>query len=424
LLDTLCKAMWKTFWRERAVPKVSKKPIVEGLLVVTVLFVIGTLAYSATPNPGHAWTDIGDGVIQFNTPTALHTYTLPDGNATIFTNFLISQGDLVYGSAASTTSLLPKNTTATRYLANTGSNNNPQWDQVSLSNGVVNILPGANGGTGNASTTFTGQTLARTYTLPDANATILTSNAAVTPAQGGTGANITASNGGILYSGSSVFSLLSGTATAGLILRSGASGAPSWSSSTYPNTVGPIGQYLVSDGTNWVASSTVVATTTTVQTRSYNATGATTGKSVASLTSFNIGMFRVPAQITVNQISFTVTAVTTAGTMKVCVYNEAGTKLIDVTTATIAAGTVTTSTSTPVTLPPGNYYIANGCATTCSDTTSYFTSTAVASMNGASIPAGKKVYEGTGTMTSGTCNATLPTITGASAATLDARLDN
>jgi hypothetical protein len=135
-------------------------------------------------------------------------------------------------------------------------------------------------------------------------------------------------------------------------------------------------------------------------------------------------MFNVPQSITVNQMSFTVSTVTTAGTMKLCVYNEAGTKLIDLTTATITAATISTTVSPAVTLTPGNYYVAHGCATTCNDATSYFTSTAVASMNGASVPAGKKVYEGTGTMTSGTCNSTLPTLTGAAASTLDARLDN
>lgn len=59
-----------------------------------------------------------------------------------------SQGDLFYGSASNTISNLVKNTTATRYLANTGTSNNPNWDQVNLSNGVTNTLGTANGGTG------------------------------------------------------------------------------------------------------------------------------------------------------------------------------------------------------------------------------------------------------------------------------------
>jgi hypothetical protein len=55
-----------------------------------------------------------------------------------------TQGDLIYGSAASVYSALPKSTTATRYLANTGASNNPAWAQIDLSNGVLGDLPFAN----------------------------------------------------------------------------------------------------------------------------------------------------------------------------------------------------------------------------------------------------------------------------------------
>jgi hypothetical protein len=54
--------------------------------------------------------------------------------------------------------------------------------------------------------------------------------------RGGTNANLTASNGGIVYSDASAMAILSGTATAGQIVRSGASAAPSWSTATYPDT--------------------------------------------------------------------------------------------------------------------------------------------------------------------------------------------
>jgi len=62
----------------------------------------------------------------------------------------IAQGDLFYGSAANTLTALAKSTTATRYLSNTGTTNNPAWAQVNLTNGVTGLLPFANIADGSA----------------------------------------------------------------------------------------------------------------------------------------------------------------------------------------------------------------------------------------------------------------------------------
>lgn len=56
----------------------------------------------------------------------------------------VSQGDLLYGDATNSWARLVKSATATRYLANTGASNNPQWDLVNLSNGVTGTLSDAN----------------------------------------------------------------------------------------------------------------------------------------------------------------------------------------------------------------------------------------------------------------------------------------
>src|SRR5262249_25942470 len=96
---------------------------------------------------------LGTGVATFlGTPSGANlasalTSALPETkggtNQTTFT-----QGDILYASASNTLSKLAKSASATRYLANTGTTNNPAWDQINLANGVTGTLPAGNGGTG------------------------------------------------------------------------------------------------------------------------------------------------------------------------------------------------------------------------------------------------------------------------------------
>jgi hypothetical protein len=74
-------------------------------------------------------------------------------------------------------------------------------------------------------------------------------------AQGGTGAVLTASNGGIFYSTASAGAILSGTATANQILLSGASSTPAWSTATYPATT-TVSQILYSSSSNVIGGIT------------------------------------------------------------------------------------------------------------------------------------------------------------------------
>ena len=121
----------------------------------------GTNNNLVASNGGIVWSDASKFNILSGTATAKQmlvsgatatpawsTNTWPTTNA---------QGDLLYGSAANTITTLTKNTTATRYLANTGTSNNPNWDQINLTNGVTGVLPSANGGTGvnNGNSTLT-----------------------------------------------------------------------------------------------------------------------------------------------------------------------------------------------------------------------------------------------------------------------------
>ena len=83
----------------------------------------------------------------FVTYTAARSVNV-DGSALDTFGMGATQGDILYSDATDSFVRLAKNTTATRYLANTGSSNNPQWDQVNLANGVTGTLPVGNGGTG------------------------------------------------------------------------------------------------------------------------------------------------------------------------------------------------------------------------------------------------------------------------------------
>jgi hypothetical protein len=74
----------------------------------------------------------------------------------------------------------------------------------------------------------TGPTVARTYTFPDANATVLTSNDIVTVPQGGTGVSSFTANGVLYGNGSSAINVLAPNAGSTLCLTSALSGAPSW----------------------------------------------------------------------------------------------------------------------------------------------------------------------------------------------------
>ncbi len=174
--------------------------VFSGLLLFAISIAIFRYVYAAAPNPGHNFNTIGGGA---------------------------AQGDILYGSAADTITALAKDTNATRYLSNTGASNNPAWAQINLTNGVTGILPGANGGTGNGFFAVTGPATAlRTFTFPNADATVLTSNAAVTVGQGGTGLTTLTANNLLIGNGTGNVTFIA-PSTDGNILQSNGT---TWSS--------------------------------------------------------------------------------------------------------------------------------------------------------------------------------------------------
>lgn len=87
-------------------------------------------------------------------------------------------------------------------------------------------------------------------------------NAGIIPlSYGGTNANLTASNGGILWSNASQVQILAGTGTANKLLLSGSSATPAWSTPTFPNSSPGAGTFLRGDGTNWTTSTLTIPNT-------------------------------------------------------------------------------------------------------------------------------------------------------------------
>ena len=152
-----------------------------------------------------------------------------------------AQGDIPYISSTGTWNRLAKVGVASRYLSSSGTNNNPIWASVDLGTGISGILGGLNGGTGNGFFEVTGPaTGLKTFTFPNASATVLTTNAAVTAAQGGTGQNSSAwAQGDIPYiSATGVWSTLAKNASATRYLsNTGTTNNPAWAQISLTNGV-------------------------------------------------------------------------------------------------------------------------------------------------------------------------------------------
>lgn len=160
-----------------------------------------------------------------------------------------SNGGIVY-STASAMAILSGTATANLPLLS-GSSSAPAWGAFALSLGGALTTAGAltTSGAFGATFTFTNTT---SVTFPTSGTLATTASIPSFPlslANGGTNANLTASNGGIFYSTATAGAILSGTATANQVLLSGTSSAPSWSTATYPATT-TINQILYSSSAN------------------------------------------------------------------------------------------------------------------------------------------------------------------------------
>lgn len=110
------------------------------------------------------------------------------GSTTLASSGILGTSQLVLGggAAATPTTLGSLGTTVTLLHGNAAGA--PTFGAVVLTTDVSGILPGANGGTANGFFAVTGPTTSlKTFTFPNASATVLTSNTVVSVPQGGTG---------------------------------------------------------------------------------------------------------------------------------------------------------------------------------------------------------------------------------------------
>lgn len=110
-------------------------------------------------------------------------------------------------------------------------------------------------------------------------------NTPITLAFGGTGANLTAANGGIVYSTATTLAI-SAVGSSGQLFQSGGAGAPGWTTATYPSVATGSGTILRANGTNWVASTSTFADTYAINTLLY----ASSANTVVSLATANNGV--------------------------------------------------------------------------------------------------------------------------------------
>lgn len=152
---------------------------------------------------------------------------------TLASSILLAANALVLGGGAGATPTPLGSLGTTTTVLHGNAAGAPTFGAVSLTADVSGILPTANGGTGIAFFTAAGPTVARIYTFPDAAATVLTTNAAVTVAQGGTGITSGTSGGIPYFSGTSTIAS-SGLLTANAIMIGGGAG-------TSPAVLGSLG---------------------------------------------------------------------------------------------------------------------------------------------------------------------------------------
>lgn len=196
-------------------------------------------------------------------------------------------------------------------------------------------------------------------------------------ARGGSNANLTASNGGIVYSGASSLAILSGTATARQMLQSGISSTPAWSTTTWPSTTS-INTLLYSSAANVISTVSAAASSVLV----------TDASSVPTLSA------TLPANLTIPTPTISGNATFSANTAGIAGITNAASKASGVvgevmSSATSIAGPVSSGVATNIlnlTLTAGNWLVSGELWSSPGSGTQLVTLIAAISLTSATLP--------------------------------------
>ena len=187
----------------------------------------------------------GNGTSSFSSAIAGTDYLAPNGSANSLTNFPTLNQNTT-GNAATATML-----STTRYI------HGGAFDGTA---DVTNVISPIYGGTGSAYTNFyTTATDVKTFILPAASATILTSNNVVTVAQGGTSTNTLALNNVLLGNGTSALKTVAPGTSGNVLTSNGTTWASVAPSSGGVTALASIGSSANSNGASISGSTLTLA---------------------------------------------------------------------------------------------------------------------------------------------------------------------
>ena len=220
----------------------------------------------------------GNAYTQFTGPTtSIKTFTLPDASSTL----LYSGGALGTPSSGTLTNCTfpTLNQSTTGSAATLTTSRSIHGGSFNGSADVTNVIAATYGGTGNAYTTFTGPTTARSYALPDASVTLLYSGGALGTPSGGTLTNCTFPTLNQNTTGSA--NSLKSPSTTGLVTIGGMTAG-----TTRAKTVRDADDTLLELGGSYTPTGTWIWTSAAVTWPTFNQS--TTGSAATLTTSRNI----------------------------------------------------------------------------------------------------------------------------------------